>query len=479
MEWSVYQQGVFNFVENETGNAIVEAVAGSGKTTTIVEAIKRVLGTSIFLAFNKSIATELKNRGVNARTFHSLTYGAVLRHVGANEVKQNKTIDICKRKMTGDDFRLYGGFVSKLVSLGKGVGIGCLMRDTEQNWLDLCIHHDLEPEHEDADLGRAVELASKVLNYGNTIREVDFDDMLYIAVKDGISLPKFDFVFVDEAQDTNPIQRALLRKILHSNSRLIAVGDPAQAIYGFRGADSDSMNRIAEEFDCVTLPLTVSYRCPVAVVNYAHRWVSHIESAPNAKGGEVHDLATGWELDTFEANDLVVCRKTAPLLTLAYSFLKARKPVQVMGREIGEGLKRLVTRMDADNLDQLEELLRNYMERECEKERAKGNDAKVEAIQDRVGALLVLARELPETDRTIERLMQVISELFENRRNAVILATIHKAKGLEADRVFWLGQTQHAAKWVRQDWQKQQEDNLCYVAATRALSALYLIDSKE
>ena len=89
----------------------------------------------------------------------------------------------------------------------------------------------------------------------------NFDDLLYLAVKDGISLPKFDFIFVDEAQDTNAIQRALLRKIMKKTSRVVVVGDPAQAIYGFRGADSESMNLIAEEFDCKRLPLSISCRC--------------------------------------------------------------------------------------------------------------------------------------------------------------------------------------------------------------------------
>src|SRR3546814_9596201 len=60
-------------------NAIVEAVAGSGKSTTIIEAMKKVRGNSIFLAFNKAIADELKAKGVNARTFHSLVFSPVMR----------------------------------------------------------------------------------------------------------------------------------------------------------------------------------------------------------------------------------------------------------------------------------------------------------------------------------------------------------------------------------------------------------------
>lgn len=90
-QWSQYQQDIFAFVENETGNAIVEAVAGSGKSTTGVEAMNRIPAgqSSIFLAFNKSIAEELKAKGVNARTFHSLTYSPVTRFKNVRNVESN------------------------------------------------------------------------------------------------------------------------------------------------------------------------------------------------------------------------------------------------------------------------------------------------------------------------------------------------------------------------------------------------------
>lgn len=352
-KWSPLQTNIFEFVEHGQGNAIVEAVAGSGKTTTIVEALKRVRGTSIFLAFNKSIAEELKARGVNARTFHSLTYGPVTQARGARTVETDKLRKLCDQKLKGEDAAIYGAFIQKLVGLGRQAGIGCLIPDVTQSWLDLCIHHDMEPEHDMADFGRALELASDLLTFSNESQMVDFDDLLYLAVKDGISLPKFDFIFVDEAQDTNAIQRALLRKIMRKGSRIVAVGDPAQAIYGFRGADSESLNLIAEEFDAIKLPLSISYRCPTSVVSYAQQWVSHIQAAPGAKAGEVQELGTKWDTGTFQANDLVVCRKTAPLMTLAFRMLRARVPVMVMGREIGAGLKSLINKMNARGIDHL------------------------------------------------------------------------------------------------------------------------------
>lgn len=477
--WSTYQKAVFEFTEYGTGNAIVEAVAGSGKSTTIKEAFKRVKGEAIFLAFNKAIADELKKAGVDARTFHSLAFTPVMRSRGAQNPEMNKLRKLCDENMTGEEARLYSSFACRMVGLARQVGIGCLVPDTELAWIEISEHHDIEPENEDADFGKAIELSRALLDWSNASRMVDFDDMLYWAVKDGIALPKFDFIFVDEAQDTNAIQRALLRKIMRKGARLIAVGDPAQAIYGFRGADSNSLRLLAEEFDAKTLPLTITYRCPTSVVKYAQQWVSHIEASDTAEEGKVEHLGAGWDVEQFAAGDLVVCRKTAPLISLAFKFIRARKPVQVMGREIGQGLKALIKKMNARDIDALEDKLQAYMEREQEKALAKKDDAKAEAIGDKVGSLLFLISGLREDKRTIIELENGIDYLFKNKEDAVVFATIHKSKGLEADNVFWLGRSECPARWARQDWQKEQEVNLCYVAATRAKKALYTMELKE
>lgn len=75
-------------------------------------------------------------------------------------------------------------------------------------------------------------------------------------------------------------------------------------------------------------------------------------------------------------------------------------------------------------------------------------------------------------------LLAAIDELFADKANAITLATIHRSKGLEANKVVWLNYD-FRSKWARQDWQKQQEKNLCYVAATRAKIELVLIPSPK
>lgn len=479
MKWSEYQNDIFNFVQNGHGNAIIEAVAGSGKSTTIVEAMNMVPQhkSSLFLAFNKAIADELKQRGVNARTFHSLCCGAVMRSRNASNVNADKLNTIMGKRCSDDDNFKYRSFCTRLVSLAKQLGVGCLVDDTEKVWYDIIDHHDLELDKDEAEMPRAVEIASKLLWASNRSNEIDFDDMLYLAVMDGLSLPKSYFIFVDEAQDTNAIQRAILRKIMGPNSRLIAVGDPAQAIYGFRGADSNSLNLIAQEFRCERFPLSVSYRCATSIVEYAHKWVDHIEAADNAPEGKVTEMRT-WELNVFQPNDLVVCRTTAPLLDLAFKMLRSKIPVTVMGREIGTSLITLVRKQKTNDLKELIAKIEMWSSRECEKAMAKMQEGKAAAVQDKAGTICLLAEELLDEDdgKDVNSLISTIEWLFTPERNATVLATIHKSKGLEADRVFWLNRSQCPSKWAKQDWQEQQEDNLCYVATTRAKTELILIE---
>jgi DNA helicase-2/ATP-dependent DNA helicase PcrA len=479
--WSSYQQNIFSFVSNETGNGIVQAVAGSGKTTTIVEALKRVRGSSIFLAFNKSIADELKKRGVNAKTFHSLTFTPVMRSRKQKEPSMDKlrklykNIDWAAPHLEIENPGWYRSFAEKLVGLARQTGIGCLVNDCDDAWYEIVTHHDLQIENENADIATGVRVAQELLSVSNASQLVDFDDMLYFSVKDDIALDKFDFVFVDEAQDTNAIQRAILRKILKPTSRVIFVGDPAQAIYGFRGADSDSMQLLAQEFNCTQLPLTITYRCAKSVVSYAQQWVSHIEAREGAPEGKVQELRN-WSPTVFQPNDLVVCRTTAPILTTAFKCIRASIPVQVMGRDIGQGLKSLIKQMDATDIDMLKLRLEAYMEREVEAALEKEDEAKAEAISDKVGSLILMIDNLKEGKRSLEQLDVGIDYLFKGKENALKLATIHKSKGLEAERVFWLESSKCPSNWAKQPWQQQQEINLCYVAATRAKNELYLIE---
>ena len=476
-QWSTFQQDIFSFVQNDTRNAIVRAVAGSGKTTTIVEAMKCARGSTVFLAFNKAIADELKARGVNARTFHSICYSPVLSFKNVRDTDSRKDFRVFNEVFPRE--RYYYKYVSRLVSLGKQMGISCLVQDTPEAWLSLVKHHELEPDDARCNLERAIEMASELLAAHIEDLQINFDDMLYLAVQQDLNLPKFDFIFVDEAQDTNAIQRAVLKKMMHEGTRIVAVGDPAQAIYGFRGADSDSMDLIAKEFNCVELPLTITYRCPTTVVKYAQQWVKDIHARDGAEEGIVQNMGGKWDLTTFKERDLIVCRTSRQLIALGFKLIREHIPCYIMGREIGDGLKSLIGKQNAYSLDELDKRIQSWGDREAQKALSEGDENKAEAVYDKVDAIRNIIAGMPVDQQTIGHVNAVIDYLFYPNPHAICLATIHKSKGLEADRVFWLGRNQCPPRWASSGWKLQQELNLMYVATTRAKKELYFLEERS
>ncbi len=281
------QQGsFFTFLVRETGSALLVAAAGSGKTTTIVQGTRLLpqwLATR-FLAFNKSIAEELKARlpsTVISSTFHSAWKSALDRHLPRRpKVDANKVRNILKNSLAYNEFETYFQYVTRLVGFAKSSGVGALLDDTESEWFSLIAHYGLSPMSDDLDESVAVRYARAALRDSNAdLNVIDFDDMLYLPLLRNVVCDKSNVIFVDEAQDLNIVQRTLLRRMLATAagapSRLIAVGDPHQAIYGFRGADSDSMDHLRRDFNATVLPLSVSYRCSKAVVEEARKHLTN------------------------------------------------------------------------------------------------------------------------------------------------------------------------------------------------------------
>lgn len=285
MNFSPQQLAFFEELRTGSGSIILNAVAGAGKTTTIVEGARSCVPrhcSTVFLAFNKKIAEELEPRlpsHITASTFHSFCLRALTRSLPRRpKIEGGKTRELLKQNLSGKELALYGAFASRLVSYAKNVGIGIpsLVSDTEDNWFALVAHFSLTLDNLDADPQRAVEIAANTFRESVTLTDlIDFDDMLYLALQRRVRFDVSNFVFVDEAQDTNGVQRELLKLMGNfaegGPSRLIAVGDPMQAIYGFRGADADALDLIQRDFNAKVLPLSVCYRCSQTVISEVHK----------------------------------------------------------------------------------------------------------------------------------------------------------------------------------------------------------------
>lgn len=477
--WSPRQEAIFNSVENETSSLIIEAVAGSGKTTTLVESIQRIQGlTALALAFNKKIATELSQKCPNTtqcKTFNALGHGA-----WANYTRKKLQLDTKKIwKLTSEhfegseeNFKIVASLAQKARQLGlvplTAVGIWDrknALEDSEENWAEICDFCDTEPDGDLIITARNILLACIEQSFDGI---VDFDDQIYMSALCGASFNKYPVVFVDEAQDLSRLQHIIVAKSLLNSGRVIAFGDTHQAIYGFRGALPDSMHKLKERFGMTELPLDISYRCPKAVILAAQRLVPHIKSHESAPQGQIKHMKP-WSPKDLRPGT-ILCRNNAPLFKVAFQMIKAKKSVGFIGRDIGASFAALVKRISSKRISTEQFLARA-------KTWADGQIAKRPKsegyINDQLQSLAALCHEdIAHTDQ----LLEWIKTLFSRENAEFTLSSIHRAKGLEWETVYFLDSWRLPSKFATTEAELQQEDNLTYVAITRSQKNLGYIN---
>lgn len=486
--WSPQQQAFLDWAVNGKGSCTLIAVAGAGKTTVLLEAGAKMPGDVLYLAYNKPVADEtqgkLKERGIDwkkmrASTVHAAGFGMIRKANPGVKVVPNKVRELLDIHVPVE-LKPRQGEILKLVSMAKQSAFGSAGPAIEDMhaWLEMAAHFDIiEEDNGGAQAETLIEAAQMLLHLNNQdLDTVDYDDMPYLPVLHQLPCWRHEVVMVDEAQDTNAARRALVRVLVRKGGRVVAVGDPHQAIYGFTGADSDSLELIRKDFSAVELPLTITYRCPKKVVQVAQQWVKHITAGDTAPEGEVDQIVYEAFL---ERNDLsgsaaVLCRLNKPLVSLAFALLRRRVPCKIAGREdVGEGLKKLLTRWKVSSLDALENKLDIYLAKQVTKFLAKKQEARAAAVEDQVETAKVIITACREQKKySVSDACAWVDSMFTDEKyltGMLMLSSIHKSKGKEWDHVFWLDRAGTCPnKWARQAWQIEQEINLQYVCATRA-----------
>jgi DNA helicase-2/ATP-dependent DNA helicase PcrA len=492
------QQAFLDALANTTDNIALVARAGCGKTSTILMGVDALVARNPHLeigvcAFNKAIADEVSGKlqqaghtnwkTVQASTLHSMGFG-LLKFLFRPTIDDQKVRNLT-RASENPICQVYGREVEQLVCFAKQAAFGFFPDKRIEDvraWYELAERFDVDGFDDPLDAEALVGAAQEVYRAGLRITDkVDFDDMILLPLVLGLRV-KFtkDVLFMDEAQDLSPARQALARKFVRPGTgRMIIVGDDRQAIYGFTGADSEALPNMIAQLRAKVLPLSVTWRCPKSVVRYANRFVPDIQAAPEAPAGEVLSVNTkeGTEalLESLGAEDAILCRNTAPLIQTAYKLIRSGKPCKVEGRAIGNGLIALAQRWKVKGIDALLNRLEVYKQREIQKALAKNNEAKAEEVSDRVETLVEICKEcIKQGNPTVADVVDFINSLFaDGVKGVTTLATYHRSKGREWPRVILIEHsTRCPSKGARQPWQLEQEDNLAYVAFTRAQRTL-------
>lgn len=532
------QQACRDAAERHGGSIMVNAYAGCSKTTTLALMGEVVKVPALGLAFNKTTALELAPRFAGnwkIQTMNSLGFGAWMRGnpgVGKWEIdgrKLGKLVSALakdrKMELSSDQWEATRRLVENamLAGLVPGDEGNPLVSDTQVVWQDIADKLLMDQE----DFEYLYELARETLRESIKMARagvISFDDQIYCSALLGGRFPQYPFVAVDESQDLSSLNHRMLELALRADGRLVAVGDPKQAIYAFRGAHSDSMEQIIglrPSASWLRLPLATTFRCPKVIVarQQQHapgftawegckegRFLRMPELAPwpgdgstgpdvdngNVVHGVVPDMAVwGWGdivdiLPTPTASVAILCRNNGPLLSLAFKLLRQSIGVMMAGRDIGKGLVALSRKIAPEGgtpADTLGGLITDWLETESSKARANDAEEKIAGLQDRAECLRAVLQSAGVSDAS--GLRRALELLFDRNTGLVTLSSIHRAKGREWDLVGHLDSWRLPSKYARQaaeagdKRQLQQEWNLQYVCETRTKHTLVNLNLED
>jgi superfamily I DNA/RNA helicase len=495
MQDTLQQIAIYDWVKNPNPvkrNLIVPARAGSGKTSTATKAIQYMKGNVLAMAFNTKAAYQLKDKLMNmclpnatGSTVHAAGKGMLYKAFGYHKVNGSKVYFLTEKFCKTEELMKCRNFIAKIVSFAKQDAFGVKDQtpiDDTQAWMDIIAHHDLNLEA-DVDYGTIIEIAKDVLIDSNRDTKcIDFDDMKYLPLFYDVEAFKYDWLVIDEAQDTNIARKLIVKKLIKpTTGRIIIIGDSGQAIYGFTGAENNSMDLMKEMFDCEELKLTKCFRCGKNIIEYAQTFFEDIQPFEGNPDGSISSLK--YEEFTDQAmtlglnrNDGIICRNNAPNVALAFALIRQGIGVRIEGKDIGKDLINLVKKWKrVTNLDEFTTKLHEFFTREFEK----ANYVKMQILEDKLDTMIILIERVQSLGKNdLRSLEDLITSMFTDAAdgptpNVVTLSSIHKAKGLEWNRVFWLGDAQFSpSRYAVLPWMVEQENNLRYVACTRAMTEL-------
>jgi superfamily I DNA/RNA helicase len=369
----------------------------------------------------------------------------------------------------------------------------------------------------------------------------DHDDTLWWAAlhADELQWPRFDVVLADEVQDFNKNQQVMLKKLNEAGARIIAVGDPWQAIYRFRGADNDAFGNVEKiahggSQGGKTLMLPINFRSGKKIIDFANSetHMKDLDDEKRLKSGMSHDgevtthkmysdvmdtIHDEWDTKgELSMPTAILARNNAPLLATAMGLLKRGIPFQIIGREFLDEINKFIRRItgigkNAENypIEIFRERMNEYVAKKEEewhgKAKKQGELEEMITISDSLNGVLSYLEQNgwydPQDSMRRHKISDAYTfldflknrfgglnvqendndaEKFEKIKDKVVsITTGHRSKGLEFDRVFIIRNDLYETPKGDNPEEIQQERNSQYVAYTRAKKELHVISDKE
>ncbi len=230
------------------------------------------------------------------------------------------------------------------------------------------------------------------------------------------------------------------------------------------------------------VPVAIS-RCPTSHIELANEIYPGIEARPGAPQGIVRNIDEEDIIQHVSDGDLIVCRTNAPLVPVCFGLIRAGIPARIRGTDIGKNLISILHQLEempGFQMIRLETYLQKYLDEQRElRQGMEPEDLEMAManVKDRTNTILAIYQ--ATRPRTISDLGREIAMIFSDQRAKVWLSSVHKAKGLEAERVVVLHPHLMPHPNAKKSWEREQEMNLKYVALTRAKHALTFAHGDE
>jgi superfamily I DNA/RNA helicase len=484
MELTKEQQNIIN----ATGNIKINAVAGSGKTTTIIEYAKARPGTSkiLYLAFNKSVkleaAKKFADKGLNnvrVETAHSLAYRHIVsKHnytVRPQGYKTHEIAELLNLKASGERHAEYmvashiNKFITYFCNSDKA-------KVQELNYLDIV--SEAKAKTFVTAFYDYIEKQTRLLLSKMDKGEIEITHDFYLK-KFQLSSPEleYDYILFDEGQDASA---AMLNVFFKQRATKVIVGDTHQQIYGWRFA----VNSL-EKTDFKTFNLSTSFRFSQEIADLAVK----VLDWKRIMGNNASITITGKGLDVKTKSKAVVARTNLGLLLSAIGYVTSTRKTKDV---YFEGNINSYTYADegASLYDVLN--LQNNKHRLIKDKLIKEMKSleELEEYIDKTGdvQLGMMVEIVKEYGSEIPHLISTIKERHidnDDKENAaVIFSTVHRCKGMEYDTVQLVNDfiTEEKLKELVKSSEKNDRDyaklneeiNLLYVAVTRTKNTVYI-----
>lgn len=406
---STYQQDILDFfLNNPQSNMLVNALAGSGKSTTACMLSEHSKTSDLYIAFNASVVEEFKKKIKNPKTkvmtMHSLAYSIMLYNVeqeskdsgekpkgfGSQRSKRTVSLDNFKpHKILDEEItKRYGRYIE----FAKRV----FLKDNYINLYNLC-RLTLTDMSSNKDVSRLIDDHVLFLYYGEegysapdiseitstlkildtksrqqfeTQGVIDFTDMLWITFNklkyDNWEVPYWALytnIYCDEVQDFSNIQLNFLKFIKRTKGRYVFIGDFHQAIYNFAGANAQAFNQIPKMFAPVkTFDLPICYRCAKSHLSRVNReYGIPILPCDDAPMGFVKTIDKSKISEYAKAGDMVISRKNKWIAEVVLDLARNGTPIFIEDKEMVGAIKRQILSSKCTSVGTLKKFLQKVI----------------------------------------------------------------------------------------------------------------------